>query len=107
MVEDAGSGFFSKPIGRNVLLLLRGLLATNVILFALGQKRFCVNYGLAPNRHLPTILAVLYYAKDSPAPYSEFSYLDIVIVLTYLIYYYQGLSNGELRVCLETLDKSD
>ena len=68
--------------------MLRGLLATNVILFALGQKRFRVNYGLAPDRHPPTMLAVPYRAKDSPAPCLEFSYLDVVIVLTCLIYYY-------------------
>ena len=53
------------------------------------------------------MLAVPFRAKDSPAPRSEFSYPDIVIVLTCLSYYYQGLSNSELRTCLETLNKSD
>ncbi|KAG7289874.1 hypothetical protein NEMBOFW57_006251 [Staphylotrichum longicolle] len=46
------------------------------------------------------MLAVPYRAKDSPAPRSEFSHPDVVIVLTCLSYYYQGLSN-------KTLNKSD
>ncbi|KAL2186630.1 hypothetical protein L209DRAFT_711026 [Thermothelomyces heterothallicus CBS 203.75] len=106
-VEDAESGLFSEPTSRNALLLLRGLLAFNVILFALGQKRFRVNYGLAPDRRPATMLAVPYRAKDSPAPRSEFSHPDVVIVLTCLSYYYQGLSSKQLRSCLEILGKSD
>jgi hypothetical protein len=106
-VENASSGFFSEPKSKNALLLLRGLLATNVILFALGQKRFRVNYGLAPHRRPSTMLAVPYRAKDSPAPRSEFSHPDVVIVLTCLSYYYQGLSDNELRTCLERLSRSD
>jgi hypothetical protein len=106
-VENASSGFFSEPKSKNALLLLRGLLATNVILFALGQKRFRVNYGLAPHRRPSTMLAVPYHAKDSPAPRSEFSHPDVVIVLTCLSYYYQGLSDNELRTCLERLSRSD
>ncbi|KAH6623091.1 hypothetical protein F5144DRAFT_623147 [Chaetomium tenue] len=106
-VENVSSGFFSEPTSKNALLLLRGLLATNVILFALGQKRFRVNYGLAPDRRPSTMLAVPYRAKDSPAPRSEFSHPDVVIVLTCLSYYYQGLSDNELRTCLERLSRSD
>ncbi|KAK4130358.1 hypothetical protein BT67DRAFT_490504 [Trichocladium antarcticum] len=106
-VEEASSGFFNEPATKNALLLLRGLLAAGVLRFALGQKRFRVNYGLAPDRHPPTMLAVPYRAKDSPAPRSEFSHPDVVIVLTCLSYYYQGLSDGELRTCLENLSRSD
>ncbi|KAK3305905.1 uncharacterized protein B0T15DRAFT_556437 [Chaetomium strumarium] len=107
-VENASSGFFSEQATKNALFLLRGLLATGVISFALGQKRFRVNYGLAgPDRIPPTMLAVPYRAKDSPAPRSEFSHPDVVIVLTCLSYYYQGLSDNELRTSLEALSKSD
>ncbi|KAK3293166.1 uncharacterized protein B0H64DRAFT_327170 [Chaetomium fimeti] len=106
-VEGVSSGFFGEPTSKSALLLLRGLLATNVILFALGQKRFRVNYGLAPDRRPSTMLAVPYRAKDSPAPRSEFSHPDVVIVLTCLSYYYQGLSDDELRTCLERLSKLD
>jgi hypothetical protein len=106
-VETASTGFFSETTTKNALLLLRGLLAGNVILFALGSKRFRVDYGLVRDRHPPTMLAVPYRARDSPSARSEFSQPDVVIVLTCLSYYYHGLSNGELRTCLEKLSKSD
>ncbi|KAL2261316.1 hypothetical protein VTK26DRAFT_4409 [Humicola hyalothermophila] len=106
-VENADSGFFKDAMTRNTLLLLRGLLAGGVLAFALGQKRFRVNYGLAPERQPPTMLAVPYRAKDSPAPRSEFSHPDVVIVLTCLSYYYQGLSDAALEACLERLKESD
>ncbi|GAB1318054.1 ubiquitinyl hydrolase 1 [Madurella fahalii] len=105
--ENTSSGFFNNEMTKNALLLLRGLLASGILHFALGQKRFRVNYGLAPDRRPPTKLSVPYRAKDSPAPRSEFSHPDVVIVLTCLSYYYQGLSDDELRMSLETLSKSD
>ncbi|KAK3323063.1 hypothetical protein B0H66DRAFT_515810 [Apodospora peruviana] len=107
LVESVDSGVFSELPIRNSLLLLRGLLAKGVILFALSQKRFRVNYGLAPGRQPPTSLAVPYRAKDIPSPRSEFSHPDVVIVLTCLSYYYRGLSDAELDVCLELLSKSE
>ncbi|KAK4120622.1 hypothetical protein N657DRAFT_665989 [Parathielavia appendiculata] len=85
-VQNDSSGLFSETMMKNT---------------------FRVNYGFAPDRRPPTMLAVPYRAKDSPAPRSEFSHPDVVIVLTCLSYYYQGLSNGELRTCLEKLSKSD
>ncbi|KAK4155980.1 hypothetical protein C8A00DRAFT_41452 [Chaetomidium leptoderma] len=95
-VENVPNGFFSQQTTKNTLFLLRGLLANGVILFALRQQRFRVNYGLAPDRRPPTMLAVPYRAKDSPAPRSEFSHPDAVIILTCLSYYYKGLSDDEL-----------
>lgn len=106
-VETPTSGFLGKTMTKNALLLLRGLLTKGVIFFALGQKRFRVNYGLAPDRLPPTMLAVPYRAKDSPAPRSEFSHPDVIIVLTCLSYYYRGLTNDELRTSLENLSTSD
>ena len=50
------------------LLLLRGLLATDILLFTFRDQRWRVDYGLAPNR---TMLAVPYRAKDVPAPKAE------------------------------------
>ncbi|KAK4182710.1 hypothetical protein QBC35DRAFT_546309 [Podospora australis] len=106
MVEDPKSGLFGEPTTKSAMLLLRGLLADGVISFAL-KKRFRVNYGLALNRRPQTRLAVPYRAKDSPAPRSEFSHTDIVIVLTCLSYYYQGLTDHELLECLEMLSQSE
>ncbi|KAK0710370.1 hypothetical protein B0T21DRAFT_454868 [Apiosordaria backusii] len=107
MVENDQLGLFQDNIMRKGLFLLRGLLAGGVLQFALGQKRFRVNYGLAPDRQPPTMLAVPYRAKDSPAPRSEFSHTDAVIILTCLSYYYRGLTDQELFISLEMLSNSD
>ncbi|KAF8860560.1 hypothetical protein BDZ45DRAFT_800719 [Acephala macrosclerotiorum] len=106
-VENQGQGGFWAEITSNTLLLLRGLLAGGVLAFAFGQKRWRVNYGLDSTRIPGTKLAVPYRAKDSPAPRSEFSHPDVVIVLTCLSYYYEGLKNGELFLALSHLLKSD
>ncbi|KAK7975570.1 hypothetical protein PG989_014033 [Apiospora arundinis] len=104
-VEDTSNGFFND-VTRNVLLLLRGLFAHGVLSFAFGQKRWRVDYGLT-TRTPPTMLAVPYRAKDSPAPRSEFSHPDVVIVLTCLSYYYGGLSDAEMDMAFEQLERSD
>lgn len=43
------------------------------------------------NREMKTKLAVLFRVKDNLISQSEFSYLDVVIMLTCLSYYYGGL----------------
>ncbi|KAF4259859.1 hypothetical protein KXW81_000287 [Aspergillus fumigatus] len=48
-----------------------------------------------------------YRAKDCPAPRSEFSHPDVVILLTCLNYYYAGLSDEELFLALDHLVESD
>ena len=100
------------------LLLLRGLLASNILLFALAQRRWRVDYGLVPQpRHrdskhsesspTPTMLAVPYRAKDVPAAHTQFGHPDITIILTCLSYYYAGLSEDQLRVSFEMLLDED
>jgi hypothetical protein len=88
------------------LLLLRGILAGGVLTFALSQKRWRVNYGLA-SRTPHTRLAVPFLAKDSPSLRSEFSHPDVVILLTSLCYYYQGLGDEDLFAALSHLVDSD
>ncbi|KAM0714645.1 hypothetical protein Q7P37_009943 [Cladosporium fusiforme] len=88
------------------LLLLRGILAGGVLIFALSQKRWRVNYGLA-SRTPTTRLAVPYRAKDSPSLRSEFSHPDVVILLTSLCYYYQGLDDEDLFTAFAHLVDSD
>lgn len=87
------------------LLLLRGLLATGILTFAFGQKRWRVNYGLT-DRAPPTRLAVPYRAKDCPTLRSEFSHPDVVIVLTSLSYYYGGLEDDSLYLAMQHLKKA-
>ncbi|KAH0834182.1 hypothetical protein J3R83DRAFT_11491 [Lanmaoa asiatica] len=86
------------------LLLLRGLLATGILLFAFRERRWRVDYGLAPTR---TMLAVPYRAKDIPAQRAEFGHPDIAVILTCLSYYYGGLSEEQLKVSFEILLKQD
>lgn len=86
------------------ILLLRGLLACDVLLFALAERRWRVDYGLSPTR---TMLAVPYRAKDVPAPRAEFGHPDVTIVLTCLSYYYGGLTEEQLRTAFEILQEQD
>ena len=98
---------FSTESERQPLLVLRGLMAYGILEFNLHGKRWRVNYGRDYNREDPTGLAVPYHAKDSPAPRAEFSHLEVVIVLTCLSYYYQGLSDDELFDVFDHLRASD
>ncbi|KAF8434543.1 hypothetical protein L210DRAFT_3649044 [Boletus edulis BED1] len=92
------------------LLLLRGLLTSDILLFALTERRLRVDYGpdLAylgyPSR---TMLAVPYRAKDMPAPDTQFGHPDLTIILTCLSYYYAGLSKEQLRASFEILLDQD
>ena len=98
----------------NGLLLLRGLLASNILAFALTERRWRVDYGLLSLPRLsgsesstPTMLAVPYRAKDVPAPNTHFSHPDITIILTCLSYYYAGLTEEQLRTSFEMLLDQD
>jgi hypothetical protein len=103
-VED---GPFWRDTTQNHLLLLRGLLAGGVLGFALGGKRWRVNYGLDHGRNPPTQLAVPFRAKDNPTPRSEFSHPDVTIMLTCLSYYYGGLSYDDLFLAYDSVVRSD
>ncbi|RGP77963.1 hypothetical protein FLONG3_3920 [Fusarium longipes] len=97
--------FAGASIGR--VLILRGLFAGGILSFALGQKRWRVNYGIDPHRENGTKLAVPFRAKDSPTPRSEFSHPDVVITLTCLSYYYGGLDEEALFLAFRLLIKSE
>ena len=99
----------------NSLLLLRGLLTSQVLLFALTERRWRVDYGLVPqpehwkrrNGLTSTMLAVPYRAKDVPAPDTQFGHPDLTIILTCLSYYFAGLTEEQLRVSFEILLDQD
>ncbi|KAF8429094.1 hypothetical protein EV426DRAFT_672940, partial [Tirmania nivea] len=88
----------------DTLLLLRGLIAHNILLFVLYEKRWKVDYGLDLKR---SMLAVPYRAKDSPSGQSEFSHPDVALTLTCLSYYYGGLTENQLEVAFRALFKTD
>ncbi|WDK18700.1 hypothetical protein CGRA01v4_09986 [Colletotrichum graminicola] len=92
---------------KNTLLLLRGLIACQIISFVFCQKRWRVDYGPHYNRVPSTRLAVPYRAKDNPSARSEFSHPDVIITLTSLSYYYGGLDNYEILLSFEHLMLSD
>lgn len=91
---------FSRESVRKIVLLLKGLIGGGISAFCLQHKRWRVEYGLDLSRSL---LAVPYHAKDVPSPRSEFSHPDVAIVLTCLSYYYQGLSDSQLKIAFEKL----
>ncbi|KAI9048432.1 hypothetical protein LZ554_007268 [Drepanopeziza brunnea f. sp. 'monogermtubi'] len=106
-ISQVEEGEFWTDATRSTLLLLRGLLAGGVLAFAFGHKRWKVNYGLHSTRTPDTRLAVPYRYNDTPAPRSEFSHPDVVIVLTSLSVYYEGLKDDALFITLGHLLKSD
>lgn len=98
-------GYFdANNLSSGMLYLLRGLIAHNILLFSLHEKRWKVDYGLDLKR---SPLAVPYRAKDSPAGRAEFSHPDVAITLTCLSYYYGGLDDRQLDTCFRNLLKSD
>ncbi|KAK3669652.1 hypothetical protein LTR78_010469 [Recurvomyces mirabilis] len=106
IMENLEAGGFLNGAIYQQLLLLRGLLAGGILVFALSRKRWRVSYGRA-NRLPPTRLAVPYRARDTPTQRSEFSHPDVGILLTTLCYYYDGLNNDDLLLALNHLMESD
>ena len=102
--EKNRSEFVKKCTGQTLLwgglLLLRGLFANGILLIAFRERRWRVDYGLAPER---TMLAVPYRAKDVPAQRAEFGHPDVAIILTCLSYYYGGLSQEQLKHSFQIL----
>jgi hypothetical protein len=88
---------------RATLMLLRGLIAHGIIISALRDKRWRVDYGLDQR----SMLAVPYRAKDCPAVRAEFSHPDVTITLTCLSYYYGGLTDEQLEACFRALLRLD
>ncbi|KAF4469857.1 hypothetical protein FALBO_3237 [Fusarium albosuccineum] len=107
MIKAVEQSLFWTGTTISHILLLRGLFAGGILAFALGQKRWRVNYGTDSNRETQTKLAVPFRAKDNPTPRSEFSHPDVVITLTCLSYYYGGLSDEALFDALTLLTRSD
>ena len=84
-------------------LIVRGLLASQVLLVALS-KRHRVQFGVNADPKFDRLMAVPFRAKDVAAENTEFGHPDIAIVLTHLYYYYEGLTNEQMRRCLQRLD---
>eukprot|EP00899_Mesostigma_viride_P003650 jgi/Mesvir1/13286/Mv16551-RA.1 len=89
---------------RASLLMLRGLLAGNLLFHEL-QKRHLVEYGV--DRRAGSTrkkrLAVPFRAHNQPSDRSEWAHPDAALMLTALAYYHDGLTLGEMTECLRTL----
>ena len=88
---------------RKTVYLLRGLLVNRILMMCL-KKRWNVQYGLHPGRDP---IAVPFNAKGVPSEQSEWGHPDVAILFTCLAFYYDGLSQKQLRQALEHLLKSD
>ncbi|KAI9339555.1 hypothetical protein DFJ73DRAFT_948089 [Zopfochytrium polystomum] len=76
-------------------LALRGFLCHGLLRYVL-QLRHRVNYGIDERRSAKK-LAVPYRAADVPSDRAEFSHPDVSISLTYLSFYYTGLTVTEFK----------
>ncbi|KAL2845426.1 hypothetical protein BJY01DRAFT_247690 [Aspergillus pseudoustus] len=86
------------------LLVLRGLFAHNVLHFALAGKRWLVDYGIHLTRCL---LAVPFRAKGVPSDNAVFGHPEVALTLTCLSYYYEGLTESQVRECVSILATED
>ncbi|RJE18781.1 hypothetical protein PHISCL_08882 [Aspergillus sclerotialis] len=86
------------------LLVLRGLFAHGILRFSLASKRWLVDYGL---HHMRCLIAVPFRAKGIPSENSEFGHPDVALTLTCLSYYYDGLSQDQVRHCFSLLIKEN
>ncbi|KAF6789323.1 hypothetical protein CMUS01_16344, partial [Colletotrichum musicola] len=100
-------GLVGRRVFKNTLLLLRGLVALNILSFVFCQKQWKVDYGLDPDRKPATRLAVPCRAKDNPSACSEFSHPEVIITLTSLSYYYGSLTDDPLRLTFGHLLRTD
>ena len=95
--------FADKPVIKQKLCLIRGLLVHRILLLTL-KKRWNVQYGLHPSRYP---IAVPFHAKGVPSEQAEWGHPDVAILFTCLSFYYGGLNLVQLRQSLEHLVKSD
>ncbi|KAI9329926.1 hypothetical protein DFJ73DRAFT_901188 [Zopfochytrium polystomum] len=84
-------------------LALRGFLSHGLLRHVL-QLRHRVNYGIDDRRYAKKI-AVPYRAADVPSDRAEFGHPDVSIALTFLSYYYRGLSLKEFKEAITALLK--
>ncbi|CAN0265345.1 unnamed protein product [Ectocarpus sp. 13 AM-2016] len=95
-------GLLSEEFHWEQLMALRGLLAQETLLHCL-QMRPRVNYGVFRVVGAKNRLVVPFRASNTPADRSEFKEPTLAITLTVRSYYYDSLSETELRQALTIL----
>jgi hypothetical protein len=86
------------------ILILRGLIGSDILMHSLKERRWRVQYGLDLRR---SRLAIPFRAKDCPSPRSEFGHPDVIVLLTCLSYYYAGLEMEMVVHVLQSLLSSE
>ncbi|KAL4963366.1 uncharacterized protein BDV14DRAFT_201991 [Aspergillus stella-maris] len=102
--EDTVRRHFENSIILKKLLVLRGLFGHPILQFALAGKRWLVEHEVDSDRCL---MAVPFRAKGVPSANSEFGLTDVALTLTCLSYYYKGLTEDQVRQCLQSLLKEN
>jgi len=92
-----------RPHIKQTAYLLRGLLVNRILIMTL-KKRWNVQYGLRP---MNDPVAVPFLAKGVPSEQSEWGHPDVAILFTCLTFYYDGVSEDQLRQALVRVKKSD
>lgn len=95
--------FPDTPKARKIVYLLRGLLVHGILILCL-KKRWNVQYGL---HHGRDPIAVPFHAKGVPSDQAEWGHPDVALLFTCLAFYYEGLSQQQLKISLESVLKSD
>jgi hypothetical protein len=90
-----------KLQNEDYLLALRGLLAHRHLVHCL-MRRHRVNYGIKRVNGIKR-MAVPFLAHDTPSDRSEFGHPDTAIVYTVLSYYYDGLTDEQVKQGFNTL----
>ncbi|KAL2868108.1 uncharacterized protein BJX67DRAFT_387489 [Aspergillus lucknowensis] len=103
VVKRIASLFPDSPKARKNVYLLRGLLVHGILILCL-KKRWNVQYGL---HHGRDPMAVPFHAKGVPSDQAEWGHPDVAIIFTCLAFYYEGLSQQQLKRSLEAVLKSD
>jgi hypothetical protein len=86
------------------VLTLRGFMAFNIYQLVL-KKRWRVEYGVNPKGD--RMIAVPFRGKDDASENTEFGHPDVAISLSFLSYYYSGLSDHQIENCLLKLDSNE
>ncbi|KAL4806252.1 hypothetical protein BDV18DRAFT_160319 [Aspergillus unguis] len=95
--------FPDSPKARKVVYLLRGLLVHGILILCL-KKRWNVSYGLD---HRRDPIAVPFHAKGCPSDQAEWGHPDVAILFTCLAFYYEGLSQSQIKQSIDAVLKSD
>jgi hypothetical protein len=97
-----GMGDEIKSVQCDHLLALRGMLACGLLVHCLS-RRHRVDYGIDLRRGDTRRTAVPYRGSDTPSDRAEYAQPDLLILLTLLSYYHNGLTREQIKEATCTL----